>query len=311
MSWNVQELDDNTIRLLCVDGLGGSTLTVLAREAGGLLEAGNAIISGEADNWLPDGACDLLRKRMRCTNVSSARLSAEATNADIVVVTDDDFPRLLKPLPACPASLWYRGNLTTCDSPSVAIVGARRCTEYGVGQASVFVKTIVNSDIVVLSGGARGIDAAAHRFSLLYGGRTCVVLGSGLQRIYPKEHWELFDQIVKDGGGLVLSEFPCDRSPKPANFPRRNRIVSGLASVVLVIEAAKRSGALITARITVEEHGRQAFAVPGRNNDPSSAGCLQAIADGWVGIAIDPQEIVDEAKAAWNRFTQRRVATPQ
>ena len=302
MSWNAEELNDNTLRLLCIDGLGGRTLTVIETRAGGLLEAGNAIISGDAEAWLPDGACDLLREKMRRIDVVATRVSAETSNAKIVAVTDDDFPRLLKPLPACPAMLWYRGDICTADSASVAIVGARRCTNYGIEQARLFARTIVQSHLTVTSGGARGIDAAAHRSSLAYGGRTCVVLGSGLQDVYPKEHALLFDQII-DEKGVVLSEFPCQESPKPANFPRRNRIVSGLASIVLVVEAAKRSGALITARIAVEEHGRQVFVVPGRINDAQSAGCLQTLADGWVGIAIDPAAVVEEAKSAWKRFT--------
>ena len=301
MSWNVEELNDNTLRLLCVDGLGGATLTVIDQQAGGLLEAGNAIISGDAGAWLPDGACELLRERMRRVDVDAARLSAIASNSNIVAVTDDDFPRLLRPLPACPALLWYRGNLQIADSASVAIVGARKCTSYGKEQAGKFARRIALSAMVVTSGGARGIDAAAHRTALLHGGRTCVVLGSGLHDVYPKEHVALFEQIVLEGG-IVFSEFPCYCSPKPANFPRRNRIVSGLASVVLVVEAAKRSGALITARIAVEEHGREAFVIPGRIEDASSAGCLQAIADGWVGIAIEPELIVEEATSSWNRL---------
>ena len=302
MSWNTEELNDNSLRLLSVDGLGGTTLSVIEHEAGGLPEAGNAIISGDAGAWLPDGACDLLRERMRRIDVCAVRMSAEASRAKIVTVTDDDFPRLLKPLPACPAMLWYRGDVHTADSASVAIVGARRCTTYGIEQANLFARRIVESDLVVTSGGARGIDAAAHRSCLVYSGRTCVVLGSGLNDLYPREHEQLFDQVVEEGG-IVLSEFPCYCSPKPVNFPRRNRIVSGLATVVLVIEAAKRSGALITARIAVEEHGRQAFVIPGRIDDASSAGCLQALADGWVGIAIEPESIVDEATCAWSRFT--------
>ena len=155
----------------------------------------------------------------------------------------------------------------------------------------------------MLSGGVRGIDAAAHRAALASGGLTGVVLGSGLDVVYPPEHVELFNAIV-ESGGVVLSEFPCNREPRPANFPRRNRIVSGLSSVILVIEASKRSGALITARIAVEEHGRQAYAVPGRLGDAASLGCNQSIRDGWMEIAIHTEDIIEEALQAWRSCSQ-------
>lgn len=303
MSWKVEELNDNLLRLLCVDGIGGSTIAMLEKAAGGLAEAGDFVISGDAKSCLPRGACDLLRNRMRSVEVQVVRRSADASKASLVVVTDDDFPKLLKPLPACPASLWFQGDLTQLDSPAIAIVGARRCTTYGIEQARDFARAVVESKLVVVSGGARGIDAAAHRASILNGGKTCAVLGSGLQVVYPPEHVELFNQIVTCGG-LMLSEFPCQTSPRPANFPRRNRIISGLTTIVVVIEAAKRSGAMITARISVEEHGREAYVVPGRVTDECSAGCLQALADGWVHIAVEPVTVIEEAIAAWNRFVR-------
>ena len=109
---------------------------------------------------------------------------------------------------------------------------------------------------------------------------------------------------VVQEGGVVLSEFPCTRPPRPANFPRRNRIVSGLSSTLLVVEAARRSGALITARIAVEEHGRQAYAVPGRLGDPSSAGCLQALHDGWMEMALNPEPLIEEAISSWSRLSR-------
>jgi len=303
MSWAVQEIEDGALRLLCVDGLGGATLSKLVLRAGGLNEAGDAVLSGDAHDWLPTGACMMIRERMLRKEIDSTRWSAEAIDARIVVVTDDDFPRLLAPLPACPAVLWYRGNLEVVNHACVAIVGSRRCSNYGIEQARAFAKVIVESNLHVISGGARGIDAAAHRGSLRYGGLTGAILGSGLSVVYPPEHSSLFHEIVSSGG-VLISEFPCHRPPQPAYFPRRNRIVSGLSAVVLVVEAAKRSGALITARLAVEEHGRQAMAIPGRIGDIASAGCLQTIRDGWVGIAIDPSDVVTEAVEAWDRLSR-------
>jgi len=303
MTWKVHEIEDNALRLLCVDGLGGATLWRLIKMAGGLNEAGEAVAGGNAAQWLPAPACDMLKARMHRMEVDSAREAAEAIDAQIVIVTDDDFPRFLAPLPACPNSLWYLGSLDAINEPSVAVVGARRCSQYGIEQANAFAKHIAASDMTVISGGARGIDAAAHRGSLRNGGLTCAVLGSGLHVVYPPEHASLFNEIVSSGG-VVLSEFPCHLPPRPANFPRRNRIISGLSAVTLVIEAAKRSGALITARISVEEHGRQSMALPGRIGDAASAGCLQAICDGWMGIAIDPNDVVAEARESWNRLVK-------
>ena len=302
MSWNIGDLTDNALRLVCVDGLGGATLSKLVLEADGLNEAGDAVVSSQAQDWLPSGACEMLRERMLRMEVDPARWSAQAVEAKIVLITDDDFPQLLSPLPACPSSLWYRGSLDAVALASVAIVGSRRCTSYGIDQASKFARELVMADITVVSGGARGIDAAAHRAALRRGGCTAVVLGSGLSVVYPKEHTSLFDSIVSSGG-VVISEFPCHRAPQPAYFPRRNRIVSGLSSVVLVVEAARRSGALITARIAVEEHGRQCFAVPGRLGDSASAGCMQTIRDGWVGIAVHPEDLIEEAVSAWARLS--------
>jgi DNA processing protein len=302
MSWNIDEINDNALRLLCVDGLGGATLSKLVLATGGINEAGDALWSGLPRDVLPLGSGEMLRRKMQRLEVDPARFSAEAVEAKIVLVTDDDFPQLLSPLPACPSALWYRGDLEAVSLASVGVVGSRRCTQYGIEQATVFSKEIVASDIAVVSGGARGIDSAAHRSALQHGGKTAAVLGSGLSVVYPPEHESLFDLIVRNGG-VVMSEFPCHRPPRPAHFPRRNRIVSGLSSVVLVVEAARRSGALITARIAVEEHGRQCFVIPGRLGDSASAGCLQTIRDGWVGIAVHPEDVIEEAVASWARLS--------
>ena len=303
MTWNIQELDDNTLRLLCVDGLGGHTLATLVQRAGGLVRAAEAILCGDASAWLPHGNCNLLKERMERHEIDAMRWSAESVGALLVTVMDDEFPPLLLPLPACPAVLWFRGNLGCIHIASTAIVGSRRCTTYGIDQATSFSAEIASANITIISGGARGIDAAAHRSALRHDGHTAVVLGSGLSVVYPPEHASLFESII-DEGGIVISEFPCNRTPRPAYFPRRNRIVSGLSSVVLVVEAAARSGALITARIAVEEHGRQAFAIPGRNGDPASVGCLQSIRDGWIEIAVNPQQIIQEAEESWKRLSR-------
>lgn len=302
MSSKVEETNDPILRLLCVDGLGAQTLSTLVRRIGGLDDAAHAILTGEQLPWLPNSALQLLRERMERIEIDACRWSAEAVDASIVTVMDDDFPQLLRPLPSCPAMLWFQGNLQCVDQPSVAIVGSRRCTAYGIEQTKTFSTEIASSGMAIISGGARGIDAAAHRSALQCHGHTAAVLGSGLSVVYPPEHDALFKSIVAEGG-VIISEFPCNRPPQPAYFPRRNRIVSGLSSAVLVVEAARRSGALITARIAVEEHGRHAYAIPGRLGDGVSAGCLQAIHDGWLEIALEPSVICKETSDAWKRLS--------
>ena len=302
MTWELHELSDESLQLLSIDGLGGLTLGRLVTAECGIEELGRELIQGSLDDLLPNGSGDLLRLRMKRQDSEALRMSAFDSGSKIVTAVDDDFPALLRPLPACPAILWYRGNLLHVSSPGVGIVGSRRCSQYGRDQATNFSQSIASAGLTVISGGARGIDGESHKGALRVGGATIAVLGSGIRMPYPPEHAKLFDQIV-DEGGLVLSEFPCDRPPRPANFPRRNRIVAGLSSAVLVIEAARRSGALITARIAVEEHGREAFVLPGRIGDIASAGCLRVLSEGWVQLALEPEVVIEESKAAYKRLS--------
>ena len=310
MTWNLHDLSDQTLSLLAIDGLGGSTLAKLIDFSGGIHQMADALLDHELDERLPKGAGSLLRKRMRMINPSALRMSSDAAHAKITTAVDSDFPTLLRPLPACPAILWYRGNVKKATSAGVGIVGSRRCSEYGRNQTIYFTNKIAQAGLTTISGGARGIDSVAHRAALREGGGNVVVLGSGLRIPYPPEHRSLFDQVIEEGG-VVISEFPCDTAPKPANFPRRNRIVAGLSSAVLVIEAANRSGALITARIAVEEHGREAFVIPGRIGDITSAGCLRVLDEGWVQLALDPRVVIQECKIAYERLVKSNCEVRQ
>jgi len=204
---------------------------------------------------------------------------AVACGAQIICPEDESYSVLLKTIPDPPLVLYVKGTLEPRDLHAVAIVGSRRCSFYGREQAERFGALLGGAGVTVISGGARGIDSAAHRGAMSHPqGRTIAVLGSGVNVVYPPENQSLFEQIARRGA--VISEYPIDTPPLADNFPRRNRIVSGLSRGVLVVEADERSGALITARQAGVDQGRPVFALPGRVDNKLSIGPHQLIRDG-------------------------------
>lgn len=192
-------------------------------------------------------------------------------------ISDREYPALLKNIHRAPPELFVNGEILPADANAVAIVGSRRSTVYGSQQCERLSYELALKGITVVSGMARGIDTAAHKGALKAGGRTIAVLGSGHGHIYPPENKKLYAEIAKSGA--VISEFPHETPPMPFNFPARNRIISGLSRGVVVVEAARKSGALITANFALQE-GREVFAMPGNISSSRSAGTNALIKEG-------------------------------
>lgn len=207
---------------------------------------------------------------------------------------DPRYPALLASIPS-PPSLDVRGTLEPADALAVAIVGARQATPYGLEVAETLAADLAARGVTIVSGLARGIDTAAHRGALAAGGRTLAVLGHGIARVYPPENRALADAIVEHGA--LLSQFPATIGPLAHHFPTRNRTLAGLALGVVVVEAAERSGALITAG-QAGELGREVFAVPGRITSPASRGTNGLIRDGAMLVA-HWTDIVAELAEPW------------
>lgn len=195
----------------------------------------------------------------------------------ILTDSDADYPRLLSEIPDPPAVLFRLGEMLPQDNLAIAIVGTRHATHYGLQQGERLAAGLARAGLTIISGLARGVDAAAHRGALSAGGRTIAVLGSGLLNLYPPEHKLLADEIAQHGA--VLSEAPPRRQPMSGAFPQRNRLITGLSLGVIVVEASERSGALISARHAMEQN-REVFAVPGRIDSRTSRGCHHLIRDG-------------------------------
>ncbi|HEY7060215.1 MAG TPA: DNA-processing protein DprA [Chloroflexota bacterium] len=217
-----------------------------------------------------------------------ARLAERGITA--LTLDDADYPACLRAIVDPPPVLFVRGSLTLADEWAIAMVGTRRATPYGRQAAEHVASGLAAAGVTVVSGLARGIDACAHRAALAAGGRTIAVLAHGLDTVYPAEHARLAAEIGQNGA--LVSEFPLGTRPDAPNFPRRNRILSGLARATVVVEADVKSGALITARYAAEQ-GRDVFAVPGSIFSPFSRGTNALIKDG-AGVLTDPRDLLEE-----------------
>ncbi len=219
---------------------------------------------------------------------------ADCRQRHIGVICPDhaQWPPGLTRIPDPPTVLYIRGRILREDMLAMGIVGSRRCTLYGREQAGKFAAGLVGAGVTVVSGGARGIDTAAHTGALRAGGRTIVVQGCGLGHCYPQENAELYDRIVQEDRGAVISELPPDSPPLPENFPPRNRIITGMSLGILVVEANLRSGSLITARLAADDYAREVFAVPGRVDSIASSGTHHLIKTGAAALVESVDDIL-------------------
>lgn len=270
------------LQLSLTDGIGPILIRRIVDAAGGSEAACRASVGllREIDGIGEAKAMKIQHALRSSADSVEKELSAAAALGITIVSPDDDtFPLLLRSIPDPPAVLYVKGTLQPRDLNAVAIVGSRKCSYYGREQAERFGALLAGAGVTVLSGGARGVDSSAHRGAMSHPqGRTIAVLGSGIDVPYPPENAGMFEQIAAKGA--VVSEYPLGASPVKENFPRRNRIVSGMSRGVLVIEADERSGALITARQACDDHGRTVFALPGRVDSSTSAGPHKLIRDG-------------------------------
>ncbi len=214
----------------------------------------------------------------------------------LLTILSPNYPALLREIPAPPPLLYYRGQAAILDNYCVAVVGSRNCDAFGGSIAEELGAAIAEAGITVVSGLALGIDGAAHRGALRIpdGGGTIAVLGNGIDNIYPKKHLSLGEEIL-DSNGLLISQFPPGTPPYPKNFLERNQIIAGLCTHTVVVQAAVRSGALVTARLAAE-FGREVFAVPGAVSDPRHAGTLQLIKTG-AGLILGAEDLLNELGA--------------
>ncbi len=271
----------------------------------------SAALSAPASAWRALGlpaACAEPRRNAEIRERAAAALQwLDEPGQQVLMWDDPAYPALLAELADAPPLLFVAGDSAVLEAPQLAMVGSRRASPPGLDNARAFAHSLAGGGFVITSGLALGIDGAAHQGALDGGGKTIAVLGTGLQCLYPRRHVGLAARIVAEGGALV-SELPLDCAPQASNFPRRNRIISGMSLGVLVVEASPSSGSLITARLAAEQ-GREVYAIPGSIHHPGARGCHQLIRDG--ATLVESIEHILEALRGWQAPTvESQAAAP-
>ena len=299
----------NTIYLAAVcavvPGLGRSKIPLLIKKFGNakaLFEASEAELLS-AGLCEPKNVFQFIRKR---SFELPKRIDTycRLNGVRIVSIYDEDYPKSLKEIHDPPLVLYVRGAIPKSNY-AIGVVGSREASHYGLKAANLFATDLAREGIPIISGGAKGIDAAAHEAALKAGGTTVAVLGCGLDIAYPASNQKLFERIAQSGA--VISEYPPGTAPMSQNFPARNRIIVGLSRGIVVAEAAQKSGALITAHIAADE-GREVYCVPGNIFENTSIGCHDLIRQG--AKLVDSVTDILEDKIAWQIAMQQKVFQP-
>jgi DNA processing protein len=273
--------------LLRAPGIGAAAMRALVERHGCAVRALGALLRGETTGV--DAACRAWLKSPDRERIALDLEWLAAKDHRLLAFGDPDFPALLRDTPGAPAALFVVGDVDALWRAQVAIVGSRSATHAGIAHARTFARALVASGFAITSGLAEGIDGAAHEAALDAGGITLAVLGTGPDVVYPAKHESLAARIACNGA--LVSEFPPGTPGRPENFPRRNRIIAGLALGTLVVEAGLRSGSLITARCASEQ-GRDVFAIPGSIHNPLARGCHRLLRQG-AALVESAEEIVE------------------
>ena len=282
---------DAYIALNMVDGIGPVRVRALLELFGSAAE----ILAASPEQWceakgIGPALANKVHPRVTQVDVAKELKRADKAGAHIVTRVDQNYPKALTEIHDPPLALYVKGTLVPQDVHAIGVVGSRQCTHYGTQSADRLSFQLAKQGYTVISGLARGIDAAAHQGALKGGGRTLAILGTGIDQVYPPEHGELAGKIQESGA--LISEFPVGFKPNRQSFPQRNRVISGLSKSILVVEASRGSGAMMTVDFA-NEQGRGVMAVPGRIDNPSAMGCNDLIKNG-AKLVADVDDITEE-----------------
>jgi DNA processing protein len=280
---------ESWLRFTLVPELGSAAQRRLLAALGSPEDALAASV-GSLERFIGREAAEALKRGPEPARIAEALRWLEGEGARLLTLADADYPRGLLQTADPPVVLYARGRIELLQRPALAIVGSRNPTPGGVADAAAFAQALSNAGLTIVSGLALGIDTAAHRGGLAGASSSIAVLGTGLDRVYPARNRELAHRLSNEG--VMLSEFALATPAMAQNFPRRNRIISGLARGCLVVEAALRSGSLITARLALEQ-GREVFAIPGSIHSPLSKGCHWLIKQG-AKLVESAQDVLEE-----------------
>ncbi|WP_439863616.1 DNA-processing protein DprA [Pseudomonas antarctica] len=288
------------LRLHTLPELGPKRFRVLIEAFGCASKAISAPASAWRSLGLPAISADARRSPQIRDGASQALAWLQRPDQHLLMWDSPDYPALLAQIDDAPPLLFVAGNPKILEKPQLAMVGSRRASRPGMDTAAAFSRSLASAGFVITSGLALGIDGAAHQAALDVGGHTIGVLGTGLENFYPQRHRKLAAAMIAQGSAVV-SEFPLDAAPQPSNFPRRNRIISGLSLGVLVVEAGVASGSLITAKLAAEQ-GREVYAMPGSIHHPGAKGCHQLIREG--ATLVETIEHILEGLRGWQALSR-------